>query len=85
LEQYNITTLSKLQKTLAATETKFDEVNENSKAIEERLKKLNPLIKQADLYLQHKEINKLYNHCRIKSSLGYLSPVEYRLLNNSAA
>jgi len=66
LEQYNITTLSKLQKTLAATETKFDEVNEKTKTIEERLKKLNPLIRQADLYLQHKEINKLYKQQKPK-------------------
>ena len=60
LEQYNITTLSKLQKTVANTEIKFDTVNEKTKTIEDRLKKLNPLIKQADLYLQHREINKLY-------------------------
>jgi hypothetical protein len=60
LEKYNITTLSKLQKTVANTETKFDEVNEKTKAIEERLKKLNPLIKQADLYMQYRDINKLY-------------------------
>jgi hypothetical protein len=60
LEKYNITTLSKLQKTVANTETKFDKVNEKTKAIEDRLKKLNPLIKQADLYLQHRDINKLY-------------------------
>ena len=66
LEQYNITTLSKLQKTLAATEAKFDEVNEKTKAVEGRLKKLNPLIKQADLYLQHKEINKLYKQQKPK-------------------
>ena len=66
LEQYNITTLSKLQKTLTVTENKFDEVNEKSKSIEERLKKLNPLIKQSDLYLQHKEINKLYKQQKPK-------------------
>ena len=66
LEQYNITTLSKLQKTLTNTETKFDEVSEKTKTIEERLKKLNPLIKQADLYLQHKEINKLYKQQKPK-------------------
>jgi len=66
LEQYNITTLSKLQKTLAATETKFNEVNEKTKTVEERLKKLNPLIKQSDLYLQHKEINKLYKQQKPK-------------------
>ncbi|MCL2565877.1 MAG: hypothetical protein FWE24_08745 [Defluviitaleaceae bacterium] len=66
LEQYNITTLSKLQKTLAATETKFDTVNERTKAVEERLKKLNPLIKQADLYLQHREINRQYKQQKPK-------------------
>jgi len=66
LEMYKITTLSKLQKTLAATETKFNEVNEKTKAVEERLKILNPLIKQADLYLQHKEINKLYKQQKPK-------------------
>jgi len=66
LEQYNITTLSKLQKTLANTETKFDEVNEKTKSVEERLKKLNPLIKQADLYLQHREINRLYKQQKPK-------------------
>ena len=66
LEMYKITTLSKLHKTLAATETKFDEVNEKTKVIEERLKILNPLIKQSDLYLQHKEINKLYKQQKPK-------------------
>jgi len=66
LEQYNITTLSKLQKTFANTESKFDEVNEKSKAVEERLKILNPLIKQADFYLQHREINKLYKQQKPK-------------------
>ena len=66
LEQYNITTLSKLQKTLAATETKFDNVNERTKAVEERLKKLNPLIKQSDLYLQHRETNRLYKQQKPK-------------------
>ena len=66
LAQYNITTLSKLQKTLAATEIKFDEVNEKTKAVEERLKKLNPLIKQADFYLQHREINRQYQQQKPK-------------------
>jgi len=66
LEQYNITTLSKLQKALAATETKFDEVNEKTNVVEERLKKLNPLIKQADLYLQHREINRQYQQQKPK-------------------
>ncbi|MCL2285418.1 MAG: MobA/MobL family protein, partial [Firmicutes bacterium] len=66
LEQYNITTLSKLQKTVANTEAKFDKVNEETKAIEDRLKKLNPLIKQADLYLQHREINNLYKQQKPK-------------------
>ena len=66
LEQYNITMLSKLQKTLAATKTKFDEVNERTKAVEGRLKKLNPLTKQADDYLQHREINKLYKQQKPK-------------------
>ena len=66
LEQYNITTLSKLQKTVANTETKFDKVNEKTKAVEDRLKKLNPLIKQADLYLQHREINNLYKQQKPK-------------------
>ena len=66
MEQYNITTLSKLQKTLANTESKFEEVNEKTKTIEDRLKKLNSLIKQADLYLQHREINNLYKQQKPK-------------------
>ena len=74
LEQYNITTLSKLQKTLAATEAKFDEVNEKTKTIEERLKKLNPLIKQADNYLQHREINKLYKQQKPKQKTSFTKP-----------
>ena len=41
-------------------------MNEETKAIEERLKKLNPLIKQADLYLQHREINNLYKQQKPK-------------------
>ena len=66
LERHKISTLSKLQKTVSATEKKWSEVNGRTKEIDERLKKLNPLIQQAEYYMQFKDINKIYKQQKPK-------------------